>query len=229
MSPQEYKIYCCVPNQRKMKCISPALAQLPSHVTHHIQLVVDIVYENPEIPWDNHLMSRGTSISIKQLEESSLHAMSSGNERWFPVFDWRDKPSFHKHLKRSFPSEICMWEGPCVFWFKWNGHWDALTRKKPGFCGRVLNASSSFISQDERMSESPVETLQKAPGLHLIWTRDSYPCDTLRGSWNSVLQKLPMPDSSWILLRIPISLCQLDSDPRSYSSLLEVSVLSCQA
>ena len=75
-------------------------------------------------------MSRGTSISIKQLEESSLHAVSSGDERWFPVFDWRDKPTFHKHLKPSFPSEMCMWEGPCVFRFKWNGPWDALTQKK---------------------------------------------------------------------------------------------------
>ena len=174
-------------------------------------------------------MSRGTSISIKQLEESSLHAMSSGDERWFPVFDWRDKPTFHKHLKRSFHSEICLCEGPCVFWCKWNGPWDALTRKKAGFPCRDLNASSSFISQDERMSESPVKNLQKAPGLHLIWKRASHHFDTSRGSWNSVLQKLMMPDTSWILLRIPISLCQLDSDPRSHVSLLEASVLSWQA
>ena len=34
-----------------------------------------------------------------------------------------------------------------------------------------LNACSSFISQDERMSESPVETLQKALSLHLILKR----------------------------------------------------------
>ena len=34
-----------------------------------------------------------------------------------------------------------------------------------------LNAGSSFISQDGRMSESPVETLQKDLGLHLISTR----------------------------------------------------------
>ena len=35
-----------------------------------------------------------------------------------------------------------------------------------------LHACSSFISQEERMSESPVETLQKALGLHLISKRD---------------------------------------------------------
>ena len=28
--------------------------------------------------------------------------------------------------------------------------------------------TSAFISQDERMSESPVETLEKALGLHFI-------------------------------------------------------------
>ena len=34
-----------------------------------------------------------------------------------------------------------------------------------------LQACSSFISQDERISESPVETLQKALGLHIISKR----------------------------------------------------------
>ena len=34
-----------------------------------------------------------------------------------------------------------------------------------------LNAGSSFISEDERMTESPVKTLQNALGLHLISIR----------------------------------------------------------
>ena len=34
-----------------------------------------------------------------------------------------------------------------------------------------LNAGPSFIAQDERMSESPIETLQKALGLYLISKR----------------------------------------------------------
>ena len=34
-----------------------------------------------------------------------------------------------------------------------------------------FHACSSFISQDERMSESPVETLEKALGLHFISKR----------------------------------------------------------
>ena len=34
---------------------------------------------------------------------------------------------------------------------------------------RGLNLGSCFMSQDEGMSESPVETLEKAVGLRLIW------------------------------------------------------------
>ena len=34
-----------------------------------------------------------------------------------------------------------------------------------------LNACSSFISQDERMSDSPVDILQKSLDLHLISKR----------------------------------------------------------
>ena len=53
---------------------------------------------------------------------------------------------------------------------KWNGHRDALTRKKAGFPFSDLNAGLSFISQDEGVSESPVETLEKALGPRLIST-----------------------------------------------------------
>ena len=89
---------------------------------------------------------------------------------WFPGFDWRGKPTFHKHLKRSLPSEIGMWEVLCVFCLKWNGPRDALIQKTEGFPCSGLNAGSYFISQDERMTESPVETLEKAIVLHLFWT-----------------------------------------------------------
>ena len=34
-----------------------------------------------------------------------------------------------------------------------------------------LNAGSSFIAEDERMSESPLETLQNDLGLYLLSTR----------------------------------------------------------
>ena len=78
-------------------------------------MCLDILYNNPEIPWDTHLKSIGTSISVKQQDEKPGNPISSGDESWFPVFEWRRKPSFHKHLKRSFPLGICMWEGPCVY------------------------------------------------------------------------------------------------------------------
>ena len=89
---------------------------------------------------------------------------------WFPVFYWRGKPTFHKHPKRSLPSEVGMWEGLCVFCLKWNGPRDALTQKKAGFHCSGLNAGSSFISQDEGMSESPVENLEKAIVFNIFWT-----------------------------------------------------------
>ena len=52
----------------------------------------------------------------------------------------------------------------------WNGHRDALTQKKGGFPCSGLNAGSFSISQDEGMSESPVETLEKALVPRLIST-----------------------------------------------------------
>ena len=89
---------------------------------------------------------------------------------WFLVFDWRGKPSFHKQLKKSLPSEIGMWEGLSDFCLKWNGPRDALTQKKAWFPCSGLKAGSYFISQDEGMNESPVETLQKAIVFQLFGT-----------------------------------------------------------
>ena len=99
-----------------------------------------------------------------------MHPISPQDDSWFPVFDWIGEPTFHKHLKRSFPSAVWMWEGPCVFCLRWNGPRKALTQKKARFPYSGLNTGSSFISQDEGMSESPVETLEKAIGLCLTWT-----------------------------------------------------------
>ena len=42
--------------------------------------------------------------------------------------------------------------------------------KKARFHCSGLNLCSCFMSQDEGMSASPVETLEKAVGLRLIWT-----------------------------------------------------------
>ena len=62
-----------------------------------------------------------------------------------------------------------MLEGHCVCCLNWNGHRDALIRKKAGFPCSGLNAGSSFFSQNEGISESPVETLEKALGPRLMW------------------------------------------------------------
>ena len=57
-----------------------------------------------------------------------------------------------------------------VFCLKYNGPRDALTQKKAGLPCSALNAGSSLISKDEGMSESPVETLEKAIVLNLFRT-----------------------------------------------------------
>ena len=77
-----------------------------------------------------------------------MHTISSKDESWFPVFDWRGEPTFHKHLKRTFPSALHTWEGPCVFCLKWNVPREALTQKKARFPCSGLYSGSCFISQD---------------------------------------------------------------------------------
>ena len=66
---------------------------------------------------------------------------------------------------------------------------DSLTRIKVGFPRSGLNEGSSFISQDEGMSESFVETLEETEVPRLIWTGGLTSLDTPRGSVNSLLQR----------------------------------------
>ena len=77
--------------------------------------------------------------------------------------------NFHQHHKWSFSSALGMWEGPCVACLKWNGPRETLTQKNSGFPFIVLNSGSYCICQDEGMSESPVETLEKSIVPRLIW------------------------------------------------------------
>ena len=67
--------------------------------------------------------------------------------------------------------------------------------KKAGFPCSGLNLGSCFMSQVEGMSENPVETLEKAVVLRLIWIGESHHFDTSRSTRNSRLQKVSMPDS----------------------------------
>ena len=115
------------------------------HISHSTSYTTSILYNNPEIPWDTHLKSIGTSISEKQQDEKPGHPISSGDESWIPVFEWRGKPSFHKHLKRTFPLGICMWARLCILCFKRNGPRDALIRKKSKFpCRGFMHAHRSY-------------------------------------------------------------------------------------
>ena len=65
-----------------------------------------------------------------------------------------------------------------------------------GFPSSGLNAGSYFISNDEGITESTVETLEKAIVLHLFSTEVLTFFDTSTGVLSSLLQKVTMPDSS---------------------------------
>ena len=158
-----------------------------------------------------------------------MHSISSKDESWCPVFDWKFEPTFHKYLKRSFPSAIGMWVGHCVSCLKWNAPREALTQKKAGFPCSGLNSGSSFSSQDEGVSQSPMETLEKAVGLCLIWTGGITSLWHLERHTEFNASK---GDDAWIFLKwigVPISLFQLESEPWSLASPPEASVLSSQA
>ena len=118
--------------------------------------------------------SIGEPISEQELEESSKHPISSREESWFPEFYWRGRPTFHKKIKRSLPSAIGMWEGPWICCLQWSGYLDALTQKKVVFPFSGLNPGSALISKNKGMSESPVETVDKALGPRFIWTGVSH-------------------------------------------------------
>ena len=158
-----------------------------------------------------------------------MHPILSWEESWFQGFYWRGRPTFHKHLYRSLPSAIFIWKGPRISFLNWNGYRVSLTRKKVGFPCSGLNTGCSFISQDKGMSESSVQSLEKALGPRLIRTQGLTSFDTSTCGPSSMLQKVPQPDSSWKLIGIPVSLCQLERDAWSPTSPSEVFVLSCQA
>ena len=83
------------------------------------------------------------------------------------------------------------------------------------------------MSQDEGMSEYPVETVEKGVGLHSSGRGESHHFDTSIGSPNSMFQKVTMHYSSRKWIGIPISLFQLESEPRSHATRSDASILSC--
>ena len=134
-------------------------------------------------------MKLGTPISAQEIEECSIQPISSREESWFPGFYWTGRPNLNKHLMRTLPWAIGMWEEPWFCCLKLSGYQDSLTRNKVRFPSSGLNAGSSFISQDEGMSESSVETLEKTLVPRLIWTGGLSSLDNSRGSWSSMIQR----------------------------------------
>ena len=59
-----------------------------------------------------------------------------------------------------------------------------------------MNAGSYFISKDEGMTESPVETLEKAIVLHLFWTEGLTSFGHIESWAEFIVQKVTIPDSS---------------------------------
>ena len=153
-----------------------------------------------------------------------MHPISSQDESWFPVFDWRFEPTFHQHLKWSFHSATGKWEGPCVSCLKWKGPGDTLTQKKAGFpCSVLIQARVASHKMkgclntcgDHRESHSSPPHLDS--GNHITLSG---------GTRSSRLQKVTMPDYFCKWIGIAISLVQLESEPWSPASPPEESVLS---
>ena len=156
-----------------------------------------------------------------------MHPISSQDESWFIGFYRTVRPTLGKHFKWSLPSAIGMWEVPCVFCLKWNGTRETLTQKKAGFPYSGLNLGSCFMSQDEGMNETPVETIDKVVGLRVIWTGGITSLWHLERHTEFNASKGDVPYSSWKWIGIPISLLQLESEPRSPASPPDASLLSC--
>ena len=77
MSLQECEIAQCSPNQIEMMTNFPALASEQCHVPNHMGQLGGFLWATPEIPLDTRFKSIGTPISAQELEESSMHPISS--------------------------------------------------------------------------------------------------------------------------------------------------------
>ena len=228
MSPQECQIDWCTPNQNEMKPNSPAFAPEPSHVPNHAQQVAWLPLGNsrdslrhPSQVYMNTNFSRATRGKL-----SAPQILST----------WELIPRLRLKKYANFPKacegEAILSNRYVIRTLSFLPQVELTLRcpdlKKDGFPCSGLNAGSSFISQDEGMFESHVDSLEKALGPRLLWTRGLTSIDTSRGMRGSMLQKVTMPDSSWKLIEIPISLWKLERVAWCPASPPEASVLSCQ-
>ena len=133
ISTQEGKTAQCTPNQFEMKPISPSLAPWRSRVPQHTVQAAWLPLGNYRDSL-RHQSQGYMNINFSTVTRGKLHAPHKVSRWELIICLWcRGKPTFHKHLKWSFPSAIAMWEGPWVFCLKWNGLRGALTQKKARF------------------------------------------------------------------------------------------------
>ena len=154
-SPQQHKRALCTTNQLKMRPDSPALAPEPSHVPHQTRQVAWLPLGN----------SRDSLRTPSQVERSTKSSTATRGKLRVPqiISRWELLPWLRLKRNANFPQapqeetslSYSYVRGTLSLLLKWNGDRDALTRNKARFPCSDLNAGSSFISQDEGMSESP--------------------------------------------------------------------------
>ena len=143
MSPEKCEIAWCRPNKLEVMPDSTPLAPEQYPVPHHTRHVA-------WLPLGNYRDSlRHTSQVYRNINfitgtRGKLHAPYIISRReLFPRILLKRLSHFpQKHLKRSLPSAIGMWEGPWVCFLRWSGYRDAMTRKKVVFPWTGLNGDS---------------------------------------------------------------------------------------
>ena len=130
---------------------------------------LDYFCGTPESPQEHRSKSRGTPKSLPHLERASCTSYDL-KIRADPLLHIEKNAYFPLAPQEEASLSYSYVRGTLSLLLNWNGHRDALTRNKARLPCSDLNAGSSFTSHDEGMSESPVETLENALGLRLIWT-----------------------------------------------------------
>ena len=157
-----------------------------------------------------------------------MYHISSQDGSWFPVFDWRGEPVFHKHLKWSFPQQY-VGERDSVISFSFGMYRERPDSKESLISLQWLKFSIVFHLTRWRDVWIPCETIEKAVVLRLIGQGESHQFDNSRVTRNSMLQRVTIPEYFWKWIGIPISLFQIENEPRSPASPPVASVLSCYA
>ena len=138
----------------------------------------------------------------------------------------KGQPTIPKHLKWSFPSAICWWEGLCAFCLKWNVPQEPWLKRRPDFPQWLKFRLVVHVTR-WRDVWIPCGKPRESRRSRVIWTGGNTSLWHLESTWNSMFQKVTMPYSSWKWIGIPISLFQLESESPSPASPPDAPVLSC--